>query len=120
MLIAPPTQSLKTAQKKLHFYTATVHWILMGIFWVLLLAGTYCTVSIRIGTFIKSDNTVLISAVFALALLMAAYSIGVTLFYFTIQLLNKFQDKKYDFFIKLNSLMLLAFAILWTFALITF
>lgn len=120
MLIAPSSQQALKISKKSHYNNALAHWVLMVIFWILMLIGGYCVISIRIGTFIKSDNTVLISSVFALALLMAIYSVGMTLFFFINLFINRFRNKKYDFFVKLNSLMLLAFIISWAFALITF
>jgi hypothetical protein len=120
MQIAPSIGQTPKVQKKSNYNNAIIHWILMVIFWLLMFIGGYCVIGIRTGDFVKSDNTVLISAIFALGLLMATYSIGVTLFFFINLFINKFQNKKYDFFVKLNGLMLLAFIILWAFALITF
>jgi hypothetical protein len=74
------------------------------------LFGIYCIIGIRSGEFfIKSDRTILVSAVFALALLMTVYGTGMTLFFFINLFINKFRDRKYGFFTGLNSLMLLAF-----------
>jgi signal transduction histidine kinase len=120
MLIAPSVQQSTNIPKKPHRTLAIVHWSLMTFFWILLIPSIYYIIGIKTGKLFKYDHTILVSTVFALALLMIVYSIGVTLFFFANLSLNKFKDKKYVFFVRLNSLVLAAFIVAWIFTFISF
>jgi hypothetical protein len=119
MLIVPAANQPAREHNKKGGPAIIVHWFLMSVWWIVLFTGGYGMVGIKTGRITLASNATFVSVVFTLSLFMVIYSIGMTLFFIAYSLLNKSKDQKYIFFNRLNSLMIIAFIIVWTFSLLS-
>jgi hypothetical protein len=99
----------------------TSHWILMSVLWILLIFNVVVVIGVQLGSSLPliKTTTARESAFFTVNLLMALYTIGITLFFVSYRLLNRRHPIVYTFFKQLNSLVLTAFIVLFILIIMT-